>query len=577
MTRDNSSLRLGDLLTAAGLLKLEQLREAIEIARLQSLPVGRVLIMSGYLTEIQLQASVQLQSMLKDGLIDFDRSLQVLALMAKGDMTLDEALTQAGFKHANAPKTNKLGELLVNAGSIDGGQLAAALKQSELTGLPLGRLLVNMGVITEQLLASALSAQVLIRASKITRTQAIQALIAARDRQVSLEQCLTELGTVHLPTQPNVRLGQLLLMAGIVDEKELMRAVELGLVQDKPLGKMLLSLNLISEENLSKALEAQALVANGLDIDQAANILTTASAKSITISHAASLLLGSQAAASKQEHEALPLPLFQFLQLAGMMGATELEQAIRVGTQDTEIMSKMLLKAQILEPRLVEAAMACSDLITKRILKTEQAIMALNHCKHTGGSIFESFGEFGWTQPADAADLPVPMNLDAVAALGNVVLQNASIEAQQLRQAQSGSHQPLAKQDISSQVISGPYPPVTNSGQFPPAPTASGQFAPITSQPLYEQEPEPAPLPTPTTTPNPTTASGSFPTVPKPKQDNREVAGQLFSQLGASAEPWAVPKPTRATGNEMIELGEEPENTEEQKKKPRKRLIDLIP
>jgi hypothetical protein len=570
MTRDNSSLRLGDLLTAAGLLKLEQLREAIEIARMQSLPVGRVLIMSGYLTELQLQASVQLQSMLKDGLIDFDRSLQVLGLMSKGDMALDEALTQAGFKQANAPKTNKLGELLVNAGSIDGGQLAAALKQSELTGLPLGRLLVNMGVITEQLLSSALSAQVLIRGGKITRTQAIQALIAARDRQVSLEQCLAEIGTVQLPTQPTIRLGQLLLMAGIVDEKELMRAVELGLVQDKPLGKMLLSLNLISEENLAKALEAQALVANGLDIDQAANILTTASAKSITISHAASLLLGSQAAASKQEHDSLPLPLFQFLQLAGMMGSKELEQAIRIGTQDTEIMAKMLLKAQILEPRLVDAAVACSELIAKRILKTEQAIMALNHCKHTHGSIFESFGEFGWTQPADAAEVPQPMDLDAVAALGNVVLQNASIEAQQLRQAQSGSHPPLQKQEQKqerhTQSSSGPYQPVTNSGQFPPAPTASGQFAPIIA-PLHEPTPEV----------QPTTASGSFPAVPAKKPDNREVAGQLFSQLGASAEPWAVQKQARTGENSMIELGEDPEKTEDQKKKPRKRLIDLIP
>ncbi len=62
MTTDG--VRLGDLLTGAGLLQASDLREAMLISKQQGLPVGRVLIMSGYLTEQHLQAAVQAQSLL---------------------------------------------------------------------------------------------------------------------------------------------------------------------------------------------------------------------------------------------------------------------------------------------------------------------------------------------------------------------------------------------------------------------------------------------------------------------------------------------------------------------------------
>jgi len=393
-------MRLGDLLTAAGMLKLEQLREAIEIARQQSLPVGRVLIMYGYLSGLQLQAAIHLQSMLKDNLIDYDKALKVLGLIAKSNIPVEEALQQIGWEQSEPRgKTNKLGEILLAAGIIDNQQLELGLQHSGVTGLPLGRVLVNLGVISEQLLSSALSAQVLIREQRIDRDKAVHGLIAAKERQISIEQSLQEIGQLQLPLRPGVRLGQLLVMAGLLEEKDLMHALELGLVQEQPIGKTLLGLNLVSEDNLSKALEAQALVADGMDIDQAANILTTAIAKSTTIAHASSLLLGSHKA-TELETDTPTLPLYQLLQFAGLLGPQELEAAVRVGTQDTEIMSRMLQKAGILDSHVISAAVACTDLVTKRVLKTEQAIMAVNNCKHMKGSIYEFFDEFGWAHPS---------------------------------------------------------------------------------------------------------------------------------------------------------------------------------
>jgi hypothetical protein len=400
MTRETSSLRLGDLLTDAGLLKFEDLQEAAHIAKTQSLPVGRVLIMSGYLSERILQCAIKVQSLVKDGLLEYDLALECLQLLSKEPLELDQALQRVGWVKLDNMRSNKLGELLISASIIDTMQLDLALAQSEYSGLPLGRVLVNFGLVSEELLAAALSAQVFIRDKRITREQAVAGLIAAKERAIPLEQSLAEIGTMQLPSKPSIRLGQLLLLAGLIDESNLTNAVELGLVKEQPIGKTLLSLNLVTESVLAKALEAQALVPKGIDPDQAANILTTAVNKDITIAHASSLLLGAQKA-GKTEADGWRMPLYQFLQLAGQLNPQDLEQAIRTGTQDTEIMAIMLRKAGILEDHVIEAAIHCNDLINKRVLRTEQAIMALNHCQRTRNSIYDCFDEFGWSQPKD--------------------------------------------------------------------------------------------------------------------------------------------------------------------------------
>jgi hypothetical protein len=622
----SAGMRLGDLLTAAGMLKLEQLREAIEIARQQSLPVGRVLIMYGYLSGLQLQAAIHLQSMLKDNLIDYDTSLKVLALIAQSNIPVEEALQQIGWERSEPHgKTNKLGEILLAAGIIDNQNLELGLQHSGVTGLPLGRVLVNLGIISEQLLSSALSAQVLIREQRIDRDKAVHGLIAAKDRQITLEESLTEIGQLQLPLRPGVRLGQLLVMAGLLEEKDLMHALELGLVQEQPIGKTLLGLNLVTEDNLSKALEAQALVADGMDVDQAANILTTAIAKSTTIAHASSLLLGSHKA-TELESDTPTLPLYQLLQFAGLLGPQELEAAVRVGTQDTEIMSRMLQKAGILDSHVIAAAVACTDLVTKRVLKTEQAIMAVNNCKHMRGSIYEFFDEFGWSHPSGLTPPAQTSSSDQINALETPTEKKSTVErtvaessgpnfaaaapppqppqptlepapqpqpepaqlqAQpeppqsqpQPQQSQSGQYVPLpeasptpAKPTLTEQLFASPP---TNSEAKPWA-TATGSHTPVTATgahaPIRFQEPQPEPV-TATGThapitfqepqPAPVTATGAHAPIIFQEPQPAPVANTSLQP------PEPQPAPDQPEAPKESESPKEP--------KPRKKLRDLIP
>src|ERR1700732_5071409 len=113
MAAERSGVRLGDLLTGAGLLQASDLREAMLISKQQGLPVGRGLIMSGYLTEQHLQAAVQAQSLLKDGLIEFEMVIKALTLVGADDITLEEAFKRLKWNKKTDAITNKLGELLL--------------------------------------------------------------------------------------------------------------------------------------------------------------------------------------------------------------------------------------------------------------------------------------------------------------------------------------------------------------------------------------------------------------------------------------------------------------------------------
>lgn len=390
MTSEAGGVRLGDLLTQAGLLRPEELREAMQIAKHQSLPVGRVLIMSGFLSDGQLRAAVQAQSLLKDGVITLDVVLQALSIVGKEEMPLEDAFRQLGLDVQQSQPTNKLGELLIEAELVTREVLDQALGQSTQSGLPLGRILILTGALVEPLLSSALNAQVLVRDHKITREQAVQGLKSARDRQVPLEQGLAESG-LQLPLHNTIRLGELLVKAGIMPDTNLMDYVEMGLVQEQPLGQILIAQSVINEQVLTNALELQKMVASGALIgDQAALVLNMVAAGGTTIEEVL------KAQEPQKEPVVETVPLYQFLQLAGRISPQQIEEAVRNGTRDAQIMGLMLHKVGAIGEFEMGVALALNDFMSKSVVSVEQAIVALNYCITNQISLEDAFAQMGW-------------------------------------------------------------------------------------------------------------------------------------------------------------------------------------
>jgi len=469
----SEQIRLGDLLTRAGLLRAEDLREGMLIAKQQSLPVGRVLIMAEFISEPNLQAAVQAQSMLKDGVIDIDTALSALQISARGNLSLDEALNQCGWKDKSGSATNKLGGVLTEAGLISKEQLEQGLNQCQMSGLPLGRVLVAMGFMTESLLAAALNAQILIRDSKIQRELAIQGLRACHDRQISIEQSLRDAGLLQIPVQDTVRLGELFVMANLLNQENLMQAVELGLTESKPIGQVLVENQLVTEQMLEDALSVQRLVAEGkLKKDQSGEVLATMGSQGITIEEAVKRL------EPPKPNTASGLPLYQFLQLAGLINAKDIEEALKQGSRDTELMGRMLLLTGAIDTSSLTSAIRLNEMVTNNVLKAEQAILAMGLCQNRNCSVEQAFKSLGWGMALDQAyreQETIPPSAALQNPLGNMQPNPAGQAPNTL--AQSGTYNSLPQQNATTTSGYQAQPDHLQSGQYQAVdPAASGQF-----------------------------------------------------------------------------------------------------
>lgn len=386
-----SDRRLGELMIEIGIVSRHDLNSALQISQDIGLPVGRVLIMSGWITESQLQAAVQVQSLLKDGLITMETAIQAAKLLTSRGISLQEALSQVGWASSEEVKSNKLGELLLGADFVNQDELEEALSRSFSTGVPFGRLLVLSGTLSEQLLAAALNAQILLRDGKISREQAIEGLKAARQRQVSVEIPLMDKGFYRLPEHQTIRLGELLSLAGLISESDLMYAVEIGLVNQKPIGKVLVELGFATEEVLDAAVALQVKVANGM-------LMPIEAAHKLSQFYHKGTPLTADDAPSTAPPEEPPLALDEFLKLAGLINDDDIQKAVEASIKNGQILGRMLLIAGIIDEPTLQAAVRSTALIREKRLSTAQAFIAFNYSQRSRLTVEECVSQLGWSQ-----------------------------------------------------------------------------------------------------------------------------------------------------------------------------------
>ena len=137
-----------------------------------------------------------------------------------------------------------------------------AVEASYASGLPLGRVLVVRRVVPEAHAYAALTAQVLIREGRITAEQAIEGLKLAYRDHTTIEEALSNMGALALTRSDPIRLGELLISAGLVSEIDLLSAVEKGMATEMPIGQLLLKQGLLPQQILDRALTLQFMVNN---------------------------------------------------------------------------------------------------------------------------------------------------------------------------------------------------------------------------------------------------------------------------------------------------------------------------
>lgn len=260
--------------------------DAVPISLKTGLPIGRVLIGAGAMTEAHLAQSLLAQSLIRDSLLSNDLAIQALRIVVREGFNLEQALRIVGWQPEAFANENRLGQLLLAAEAITAAQLEDALRVYYTAGLPLARVLVIRGVLSNLVAYAALTSQQLLREGKLTREQAIQCVKAAATSRAQIEESYVN-GYLRLQPSHNVRLGELLVLSHIAREEEVLAAVEWAITRGETLGDVLVQRCVIREDELARALEAQRLVTQGvLDSAKAGEVLKKANYERLSVAQA---------------------------------------------------------------------------------------------------------------------------------------------------------------------------------------------------------------------------------------------------------------------------------------------------
>ncbi|MBK9141779.1 MAG: hypothetical protein IPM23_04735 [Candidatus Melainabacteria bacterium] len=391
MERPSKAIKLGELLIRSGILTSQQLLEAIELAKETSMPIGKMLVMCGTVSEEVLLTSVQLQSMHRDNQIDIDGAVSLLTMVFQTGITLDEAMVRTGRKINPKQPTIKLGEILFEAGFIGHDELDRFLQDSKEAGLPLGRIILLYGSISREMLSAALTAQVLVRDGKVSREQAIKALKTTRRRRINLEESLKELGFYRQPIRPHTLIGELFIKAGLMEEADVLSALEMALDSEIPVGQAMIQKGLVKRPDLEIALELQEMVINAtLSEDQAAQVLNKVSARGFSPTSALTELAVSTATQEDSKS------VWQLLTASGIISREARDAVFNKDNLTLAELGHNLLAADLVDEFTMHNASRCQFLMRTGFLDLEKAIVVLNHCRSRRLAADEALKELNW-------------------------------------------------------------------------------------------------------------------------------------------------------------------------------------
>jgi hypothetical protein len=289
MQKRASQVLVGDLLVNSELVSLTQLADAMPVALKTGVPVGRVLIASGFLSEEIFRQVLSVQSLVRDRLISEVKATEALKLIKAESLDLNSALKKLGIESEYFNSANRLGEILISAGAIDSNTLDEALTSSYTTGLQLARVLSLRGFVREQIAFVSLIGQSLVRDFRLTRDQAVAGIKAVNSVPGSQRNGILINSSLTARKANSMRLGELLLLSGMVDQVQLLSALDKGIAEEQPLGRILVRMEALSEVELNQALTLQDMINNGsINASDATYVLSRVKASGVSLSKALS-------------------------------------------------------------------------------------------------------------------------------------------------------------------------------------------------------------------------------------------------------------------------------------------------
>jgi len=250
--------RLGTLLTDAQLLTQKQLQEAKKMSDTSGAPLDKALSLLGFIPSAVLARALELQTNIRDGKITYSEAVKKLG--PKGSVRSLSTNLPQGFQNLTRRPRVRIVEMLILSGVLAEGDLMNSIDEALTTGKSLKDLLVETGALSADLVKLATELLQSINDGELDLQAAADALKYAATTDTALSGDLRP--PPSLPSE-NIRLGDLLQIAGFVDFDDVQQALDLSAKYGSLIGKMLVISGAISEATLSASLRAQNLLRTG--------------------------------------------------------------------------------------------------------------------------------------------------------------------------------------------------------------------------------------------------------------------------------------------------------------------------
>jgi hypothetical protein len=184
--------RLGQLLLDAHLVNQQVLEDALEAFYTTGLPMARILVLRGVISNHLAYTAITTQMMLRDGLLSRDQAIDALKKAATRRTSTDAAADYSNYLRIQPMHTLRIGELLVLARQVSELDLLEAVERSLFTDEPIGETLVRTGKVTRQTLDQGLRAQKLITSGELSPLEAAELLRRIDASRLTFEEAFAE-------------------------------------------------------------------------------------------------------------------------------------------------------------------------------------------------------------------------------------------------------------------------------------------------------------------------------------------------------------------------------------------------
>jgi hypothetical protein len=229
-------------------------------------------------------------------------------------------------------------------------------------------MLVYSKNLPDLFVTAALDAQIAVREGKINREAAIDALSRVKQRNISFDKALADLGfgTDH---QGFSQIISLLRASGVMSEPKLATAQEMALVKGRTLPEILIDFRFLPEKVVLVATQAcHDVIADKLPMTKAVSMIKRAVEKNFDSD--------SQSAAAKTGPA---ISASDLLKLARLLDSNEIRKVSPPALLNSESQAKTASTRQNVDLTLT-TALKCVELIDKKVLSLEQAIVVLHYC-----------------------------------------------------------------------------------------------------------------------------------------------------------------------------------------------------